>query len=308
MPTQPDHRCSAAAAAAAALHAASFVHTDGKQAAAEAVCSRGIMPSGSAAADTCNLWGHTQQPGSLTVQQQVVFHQTPQEPAPLNQHQTCNKPVALKQQHTPCQPAPPKQQPTASLAAGLDCAHEFDDALQVQKLNVTPHKPPRQLSGNPFAEPPQGRLLTDHVTAQAQHAQHAPVLDHAAGLTHHAEPIAAASGGARPLTRSQHPAAPVVEHQLDAACMSAAVATSGQATASSRQAGDAQRPSEAAEPAEPREVLVPSKAAGNLPVQSTMDDSPVPAAADQTSRLLLSDLEIEAMAADAEACLLEMQV
>lgn len=306
VPPDPRHY----AAAAAALPAASTLHTDGKQAATAANCngSHIVPPAVLAAANIRSLWGQSKQPVSCTVQQQVVLHQTPREPVPLKeQQQSSHDAVAMV-----------AQQPTP-LAAAMDCAGEVDEALQVQKLNVTPHKPPRQLSGNPFAEPAQVQQPTEQVTAQhAQHAQHASALGPAAGLTDHAEPTpptpkASAQG---PLVGSHAPPDVVAEHQHGASCMSAAVSTFETATASSQQhlqqASDRQQPSQAAEMAEPpphnSEWPMPSASVSSLPGQTTMGEAQAQDTCALIGRPLLSDLEVEAVAADAEASLLELQV
>ena len=87
-------------------------------------------------------------------------------------------------------------------------------------------------------------------------------------------------------------------------------------TASSRrhlqQASDTQQPPQAAGMAEPSphhgERPVPSALVSSLPGQTTMGESQAQATGAQPGRSLLSDLEVEAVAADAEACLLELQV
>lgn len=283
LPSQLDHMHSAAAAA---LHATSSACTDGKQAAAQAECKgRHIMPQASAA-NACSLWGHPKQLSSHTGQQEV----------PL--------------QRTTYQPTPWSQQQATTLAPVLECAHE----LQVQKLSVTPHKPPRQLSGNPFAELPEGHALTENATTQAQHvqlaqraqqaqhAQHVPTTGHAAALCVHAEPLPTVSGSAKPLIRLQKPSGLALAQQPGANCNSAGL---GQAAACNPEAGNAQQSSEAPEYCE---GSAPSAAVPRSSVQSTVAVSQASICADQTSRCLLNDLEIEAVAADAEACLLELQV
>ena len=290
--TQPDHRHSAAAAAAAALQAALPTHTNGKQAATAAECKgRRSVPG-------ANLGSDAKQLGSCVTQTQEVLHQRAHGHPPLNQQQPSHGPIPVM-----------VQQP-ARFASALACAHEVDERLQVQKLSVTPHKPSRQLSGNPFAEPAQVHPPTQHVTAQTQHAQHVPASGHDAGLSHHAEHTPTPVASAQP-SMGSHDSHLMTEHRHDACCMSAAASTSGNAAASGRQhqADDTQPPSEVTGTA----VSPPQKGGGPVPIvavdsQSTVGDSQKQVAGDQTSRSLRSDLEIEAVAADAEACLLELQV
>lgn len=291
--------------AAAALPAASSVHTGGEQAATAAKCNgRQIAPPAIVAA--ANVRSFAKQAGSCTVQSQTVLHQTPHELVPV------------KEQQPPSHDAVPvtAQQPTL-LAAAVDRACEVDEALQVQKLNVTPHKPPRQLSGNPFAEPAQVHPPAEQVTAQhAQQAQHASASGPAAELTHHAEHIHTPSTSAQPMMGAHGPPDVMAEHQHGASCMSAAVSTYETAAEPSRQrlqqACDTQQPSQGAGMAEPSphhgERPMPSALVSSLPGQAIMGESQVQVTGAQTGRSLLSDLEVEAEAADAEACLLELQV
>ena len=289
MRIQPDHRHSAAAA----LHA-----TVGKHAATAAEYKgRRIVPG----ANTGSLWGHSKQLDSCVIQNQEVLHQTAHEHAALGQQQPSHGPIPLMVQQS------------ARLASALDCAHVVDEALQVQKLNVTPHKPPRQLSGNPFAEPAQVHPPTEHVTAQTHHAQHVPASDHDAGLSHYAEDTPTPVASAQPL--GSHDSQLIAEHRHDACCMSAAASTSGNAAASSqrhRQVDNTQQPSEATGMAEPSPQNggwpTPTASVGSLAGPSSVGGPQGQVAGDQIGRLLLSDLEIEAVAADAEACLLELQV
>ncbi|KAL3153975.1 hypothetical protein ABBQ32_013531 [Trebouxia sp. C0010 RCD-2024] len=276
MPSQPDHTPSAAAAAAAALHATSAACTDGKQAAVPSEHhGRRFMPPASAT-DACSLWGHPKQLNSSTGQPEVLLHRTSHQPVPQQQQQG--------------QTAPP--------AAALDCAHE----MQVQKLSVTPHKPPRQLSGNPFAEVPQGHGLTENVTASAQHSQHAPRTGHAVGLFGHAEHLPTLTLSTQLLSRSQNIACSSVEPQHGGDCTSVAIVSIQEAATS--KAGDTQLSIEALETgAAPAPIVGVSSSS----VKPTVGKSQTPNGADQAKRVLLNDLEIEAVAADAEACLLELQ-
>lgn len=296
------------AATAAALPAVSSVRTDGKQAATAAKCNgrQAVPPAVVAAANVRSLWGHSKQSGSCTVQQQMVLHQTP------------HKPVLIKAEQLPSHDVVPviALQPTP-LAAAMDCVCEVDEALQVQKLNVTPHKPPRQLSGNPFAEPAQVQQPTEHVTAQhAQQAQHAVASGHAAELTHHTGHTPTAGTSAQPMLGAHGHPDVMAEHQHGASCMSATVSTLETATGSSQQhlqqASDTQQPSHVASMAESPphngERPMPSASVGSLPGQTFMGESQAQVTGAQTGRSLLSDLEVEAVAADAEACLLELQV
>ena len=287
--TQPDHGHSAATA----LHA-----TDGKQAATAAECKgRRTVPG----ANVSSLWGAYKQLGSCVIQKHEVLHQTAHEHAALGKQQPTHGPIPLTSQQS------------ARLASALDCVNGVDEALQVQKLNVTPHKPPRQLSGNPFAEPAQVHPPTEHVTAQTHHAQHVPASDHDAGLSHYAEDTPTPVASAQPL--GSHDSQLIAEHRHDACCMSAAASTSGNAAASSqrhRQVDNTQQPSEATGMAEPSPQNggwpTPTASVGSLAGPSSVGGPQGQVAGDQIGRLLLSDLEIEAVAADAEACLLELQV
>lgn len=113
--------------------------------------------------------------------QQSPQHQhTPQHL--LAQPDTQRQRPQLSQQHHPQSSQQPQQQQLQQQPAWAGW-HADDDAvdLALQKLSVTPHKPPRQQSGNPFAEATPDALsdMPQHEQAETPHASAAVQVSHA---------------------------------------------------------------------------------------------------------------------------------
>ena len=218
---------------------------------------------------------------------------------------------------------------------GFELHADHDDALKVQRLCVTPHKPPRQLSGNPFAEPtftesqhpdvhqhavshrladPAGsqqqpgrdHQLPLHAVTSARHHQQAHVTANAHHMTKHvtmhteqAQQVAQLDqrvshtqqqcqiGCTAELSQAGQ-TAPSEGLCLDtpAACQTACVVHSDIAELSTNEAA----------------VSSSREVGAGLREHSTAGNGGVP------SRSLLDSLEQEAVAADEEACLQELQV
>ncbi len=217
---------------------------------------------------------------------------------------------------------------------------DHDDTLQVQKLCVTPHKPPRQLSGNPFADPPltgtcppeqhqhgftqhlshsaasQQKLtatswLAPHAARKAQHDLQADVTTGAHHVSQHMTRPAehdkhvtqlSQQAGHMKHSSQQDSCKNELTHQMEQIHTDAVLA-----------AGTEQnRAAPAQLPFADRHVSLPatsSQAAASVQSASTHRQAEAVAVeSGQPGRALLDALEREAVAADEEACLQELQV
>ena len=279
------------------------------------------------------LWGPPQPCGSLGTQQAMALQHAPnQQAAPWQPYE---------QHHIAPAAAP------VGAAAAADVDDEEEDALQVQQLSVTPHGPPRQLSGNPFAELPQQGGVIHHVTMHSQHAQQtfqsaklaAGLSQHQAhsavnsrcGQVHHsvrpgdAEQTAwgshhrdqtASKHGQRAESRTakhgQHAEQTTVKLGHHAEQTAAQHGRHAEQTPPAVQAFSQHRDTAQASLQLPAYTKSPAPAEAvdsshGPPIMTHWQaDALVPA--DQMDWMLLHDLEVEAVAADEEACLQELQV
>ena len=222
-----------------------------------------------------------------------------------------------------------------NIGSGFELHADHDDALKVQKLCVTPHKPPRQLSGNPFAEPSfsesqqtaMHQLAVGHQLADLAGSQQQPGRDHQLPL--HAVTSAGHHQQAHVTANAHHMTKRVTMHteqaqqvaQLDQQlshtqqqCQVSCTAELNQASRTALSEGlcmDAPAAcqtacvvhSNIAEQSINEAAVGRSQAvAAVLKEHATAGDGGVP------SRSLLDSLEQEAVAADEEACLQELQV
>lgn len=317
---------------ATVLHPRQPAHMHGTQVAQGRQVGRPAMHQ--RPAESHGLWGSPQQPSSVGLQQAMPLQHTP------------NKRGILWQPH--------EQHHMASAAAHVgvaaaDVDDEQEDALQVQQLSVMPHKPPRQLSGNPFAELPQEVVVTHPVTRQPRHAQQAfqfQYVTSAAGLrqpqehlsvhsehrhvhhmvnpgdaeqtascNHHGKQAAAIHGhcaAQKVAKHGQHAEQTSTKHGHHAEQTSAKHGHRAEQISAAIQDFSQHRGTAQAS------LQLPANSKSSLPAEAvdSSDDPPIMihwqadalVAADQTDWALLHDLEVEAVAADEEACLQELQV
>ena len=274
---------------AAALHPDQHGHAHAKQVSAMQGHQRRQMAEHPASGT--GLRGRPQHPSSLNTQQASLPHTSVEE--------------SVVQR---CQGAA-----LAASAAHADRFPELEDAPTVQKLSVTPHEPLRQRSGNPFAEHAQAASVTAHMTT-AEHVQPSGHFAQPAVGLHlcqqtygadssrcqedHADQTVShdCEGDVQRAQQSQHHRHPLAVAQ---GCV--------QLAAAQGLLDSAKKSMQSSEPV--KAGVRAAEAQAGLPSQTSMSSWQVAVPADQqTCALQANDLEMEAMAADEEACLHELQV
>lgn len=224
------------------------------------------------------------QSGGAQQQHHVQQHWQHQQPSQHSHQDEQHHPQPHQQQQQqpyqqmqqPAHQEPPQHQQRQQAQAGWHghlLTNDYAADLTVQKLFVTPHKPPRQQSGNPFADP-----TPNAANERAQ--QHAMAAHHQQAQTH--QTAAAVAGN--PAAVAGNPAA--------VAGSPAAVAGKHATAASSSAAeeGAHSKPGRGGD--------------GVAHVHARLEQ----ARCDSLECASVQDLESQAMAADQDACLQELQV
>lgn len=231
---------------------------------------------------------------------------------------------------------PSRHQPSSVLVQkiGNDCElhADHDDALKVQKLCVTPHKALRQLSGNPFAEPSfsesqrpdvhqravghqpadlagsqqqpsRDHQLPLHAASSARHHQQADVTAHAHHMTKH---VTVRTEQAQQLDQQlSH-----TQQQCQVGC-TAELSQAGQTAPSEGLCLDTPAACQTAcfVHSDTAQQSINATAVGRgQAVAAVMREHATAGNDGVPGRSLLDSLEREAVAADEEACLQELQV